>query len=173
MSKTYQLGKKLLISSTSFSGDGLFYFYWFFENCVQSFDHMHPYAATHPTSPRLPPPSLPTQLCPLPFFFFSFINGNTLREYFFSQQLSVANSSWLGWDFVSTCPLPAGTWCGFSFHGTCHNCYEFICAASLLCPEDSDSLPPFTTSVSRSLRSLPLPMITEAWKEREKIRGST
>lgn len=27
MSKTYQLGKKLLISSTSFSGDGLFYFY--------------------------------------------------------------------------------------------------------------------------------------------------
>lgn len=107
------------------------------------------------------------------FFFFSFINGNTLREYFFSQQLSVANSSWLGWDFVSTCPLPAGTWCGFSFHGTCHNCYEFICAASLLCPEDSDSLPPFTTSVSRSLRPLPLPMITEAWEEREKNRGST
>lgn len=118
---------------------------------------MHPYAATPPTSPRLPPPSLPTQLCPLFFFFFfffSFINGNTLREYFFSQQLSVANSSWLGWDFVSTCPLPAGTWCGFSFHGTCHNCYKFICAASLLCPEDPDSLHPFTTSVSQSLRSL-------------------
>lgn len=137
---------------------------------------MHPYAATPPTSPRLPPPSLLTQLCPLSFFFFfffSFINGNTLREYFFSQQLSVANSSCLGWDFVSTFPLPAGTWCGFSFHGTCHNCYKFICAASLLCPEDSDSLPPFTTSVSRSLRSLPLPMITEAWEEREKNRGST
>lgn len=27
MSKTYQLGKQLLISSTSFSGDGLFHFY--------------------------------------------------------------------------------------------------------------------------------------------------
>lgn len=92
--------------------------------------------------------------CVLSFFFFSFINGNTLREYFFSQQLSVANSSWLGWDFVSTCPLPAGTWCVFSFHGASHNCYKFIHAASLLCPKDSDSLPPFTTFVSRSLRSL-------------------
>lgn len=71
---------------------------------------MHPHAATH--APFLTHPIVSSL-----FFSFSFINGNTLREYFFSQQLSVANSSWLGWDFVSTCPLPAGTWCGFSFHG--------------------------------------------------------
>lgn len=103
MNKIYQLEKsswfanKLIIASTSFSGDGLF---CFISSLRIVYKEFWPYAPTPPTS-RHTPPSLPTQLCPLSLSFHSSMAALLENTSPNNSQLPIV----LGWGGISYPPF--------------------------------------------------------------------